>query len=124
MTAAAPVVLADFDTFWDLYPHKISKGDARKAFAQALKKTSFYAIRQALEVQIAAGIFAARIADARCRGLPPKQLIAYPATWLRGERWSDEIVVVSSRPALRNGAMAALLEMQEQGTLLEHQGDD
>lgn len=117
-------ILGDFDQFWSLYPLKVSKGDARKAFGQALKKTTSYAIRQALEVQLAAGVFAAKVADAQRRGLPDKQLIAYPASWLRAERWDDEIVVVTTRPAFRNGALEALAGMAESNLLLEYRGDD
>lgn len=107
----APVVLDDFERFWIEYPRKAGKGAARRKFEQALKRTTTLAIMQALAAQKAAGMFS-----------PDAQFIAHPATWLHQERYDDE--VVSMRPTLRNGAMAALLEMQEQGALLEYQGDD
>jgi hypothetical protein len=111
MVSPSAVVLTDFDYFWQLYPRRTGKGAARRKFEQALKTTTAIAIMQALAAQIAAGMFS-----------PDPKFIAHPATWLHQERYDDEVVMM--RPTLRNGAMAALLEMQEQGTLLEYQGDD
>lgn len=107
----APVVIDDFDTFWREYPRKAGKGAAHRKFEQATRRTTAIAIMQALAAQKAAGMFST-----------DPQFIPYPATWLHQHRYEDEVVIV--RPTLRNGAMAALLEMQEQGALLEHQGGD
>lgn len=67
-----------FDEFWDAYPRKKGKGQARKAFERALKKTDMETILEGVREYIANG----RWED--------EQFIAYPATWLNGERWSDE----------------------------------
>lgn len=107
----APVVIDDFDLFWLAYPRKAGKGAARRKFEQALKRTTALSIMQALAAQKAAGMFS-----------PDPQFIAHPATWLHQDRFDDEVVTM--RPIFRNGAMAALLEMQEASTLLEYQGDD
>lgn len=64
-----------FERFWRLYPRKIGKGQARRAWAGALKKTGAELILQALQRQSF---------DARERFQP------HPATWLNGERWLDE----------------------------------
>ena len=69
-----------FDEFWQRYPVKRDKGHARIAFAAALKKTTLAALLQALETQIAS--------RAQARSWVPEW--PYPATWLRGERWTDE----------------------------------
>lgn len=107
----APVVLDPFDLFWEAFPRKAGKGAARRKFEQATKRTTALAIMQALAAQKAAGMFSS-----------DPQFIPHPATWLHQDRFEDEVVMM--RPALRNGAMAALLEMQEQASLLEYQGDD
>lgn len=67
-----------FDEFWAAYPRKKGKGQARKAFERALKKTDIETILEGVREFIANG----RWED--------EQFIAYPATWLNGERWSDE----------------------------------
>lgn len=104
-------ILGEFEMFWDAYPRKTAKGYARKIFAKALTKTTAISIMQALAAQKAAGMFSS----------DPK-FVPHPSTWLAQERFEDEVVMM--RPTLRNGAMAALLEMQEQASLLEYQGDD
>lgn len=108
---AALEILDDFDLFWLAYPRKAGKAAARRKFEQALKRTTALAIMQALAAQKASGMFS-----------PDPQFIAHPATWLHQDRFDDEVVTM--RPTFRNGAMAALLEMQEASTLLEYQGDD
>lgn len=65
--------------FWPAYPLKTKKPDARKAFKAALTKAS-------LE-QIMAGL---------ARWTPywsarRNQFVPYPASWLRGEQWADDI---------------------------------
>ena len=65
-----------FDEFWAAYPRKTDKGNARKAWAKALKKTK-------PEVLIAA---AAALAATN----PDWKFTAHPTTWLNGERWEDQ----------------------------------
>lgn len=66
------------DEFWPLCPRKVGKGQARKAYLTALKKTS--------HEEIVAGM--RRYAVAVKETEP--EFIAHPSTWLNGERWSDE----------------------------------
>lgn len=68
-----------FDQFWNVYPRKIDKGHARKAWAAAIKKTTPESIiaKATLFADLSAG--------------KEDQFIAYPSTWLNGERWEDEI---------------------------------
>lgn len=68
----------DFDDFWTRYPRKVAKGAARKAWKSALKKTDAQTI-----------INGARCFDLRVHGSDPK-FIPHPASWLHGERWTDE----------------------------------
>lgn len=64
-----------FEKFWQLYPRKVGKGQARRAFATALKKTSLPVLLDAVQ---------GYEFDPRERFKP------HPATWLNGERWLDE----------------------------------
>lgn len=69
----------DFAAFYDLYPKKVGKGQAAKAHKAALKKADARTILEGLR-----------------RHLPvwehtERQFIPNPATWLNGERWSDEV---------------------------------
>ena len=76
--------MEDFDQFWAAYPKKVAKADARKAWAQTKD------LRPALPVLLNA-------IQANCKTESwMKQggtFIPYPATWLRGERWDDELEV-------------------------------
>lgn len=65
-----------FDEFWTAYPRKIAKKDARKAFAK-LKPKDIDKILAALDVQK--------------KAWTDPQFIPYPATWLNGERWDDDL---------------------------------
>lgn len=66
---------AEFLTFWRLFPKRIGKGAARKAFAGALTKTTAATIMAALQ---------------RAVWPPEPRFIPHPSTWLNQERWSDE----------------------------------
>ena len=68
-----------FDQLWSLYPRKVGKGQARKAFKAASKKADFYDLLPKLMdyVQTLEG--------------KDKQYIPHLATWLNGERWEDEV---------------------------------
>ena len=67
-----------FETsFWPIYPRKVGKGGARRAFKSACLKTSPETI-----------VEAARRFAAKCVGKDDK-FIPHPATWLGDERWQD-----------------------------------
>ena len=65
-----------FDEFWAAYPKHRGKKDAQKAFKK-VKPSDVDKILSALEAQK--------------RAWNDPQFIPYPATWLNGERWEDEI---------------------------------
>jgi hypothetical protein len=69
-----------FDEFWALYPRKKDKGDAEKAFNQALKQKK----ATAKELIDGARKYAASVKDTETK------FIKYPARWLRAEAWKDE----------------------------------
>jgi len=68
----------EFDKFWAIYPNRIGKGDARKAFFRACESHSVEKILAGVE------------RFARDPNLPPKQYIPRGATWLNQERWDDD----------------------------------
>ena len=68
----------DFAAWWALYPRKVGKGQAMKAYTAARKKATAEALVAAAEIQ--GPLLMARGA----------QYCPHPATWLNGERWRDE----------------------------------
>ncbi|SDG35156.1 hypothetical protein SAMN04487974_102152 [Pelagibacterium luteolum] len=65
----------DFDAFWEIYPNKVGKADARKKFAKAVQVASLETIMFGLER------YAAKTDD---------RPWCNPATWLHQERWGDQ----------------------------------
>lgn len=68
----------EFGDFWALYCKRVAKADARKAWSK-LKPAQ----------QLAALV--ACVAWARVWANTDYQFLPYPATWLRAERWEDEL---------------------------------
>ena len=71
-----------FDEFWQGVPNKIGKGAARKAYASAIKGG-------ATHDEIIAGLPGYAAYEQRRRGQSEYRPL-HPATWLNGERWTDE----------------------------------
>jgi hypothetical protein len=78
----------DFDRFWAAYPRKQAKPEARKAWAKLAPSAAL------LDEMLAA--LAWQVASPQWTK-DDGQYIPHPATWLRGERWSDEPVRVPTR---------------------------
>ena len=68
-----------FDQLWEMYPRKIGKGQARKAYVTASKKIDFFDLLPKLEAYVST-------LDGK-----DKQYMPHLATWLNGERWADEV---------------------------------
>jgi hypothetical protein len=66
---------SEFEAVWEIYPRSAGKGQARKAFRIARKKTDLATIIAGIE----------RI-DRNCE----ERFIPHMATWLNGERWTDK----------------------------------
>lgn len=67
--------LNDFQRFWELYPRKVGKKAAEKAFQKiAMTPQILNEILDALDGT----------------RWPESQYIPHPASWLNGERWTDE----------------------------------
>lgn len=78
----------DFVRFWEAYPKRKGKVDARKAWAKAIKSgTDPDSLISAAE----------RYAVERARLNEEEKYTLYPATWLNGERWDDEPAVTNGR---------------------------
>lgn len=88
----------DFEEFWKLYPRKCAKGDARKAWAQTAK------IRPPI-AQLLKAVYAARASEQWQKD--SGSFIPYPATWLRGERWDDQLEVDLSQLESPTGKVCA-----------------
>lgn len=66
----------EFTQWWSIYPHKIGKGAAEKAFPKARKSASLEDLLSGLKRYI--------------RDKPPDRDWCNPATWLNQQRWMDE----------------------------------
>lgn len=71
----------DFAAFWDSYPRRVAKGQARKAWKTAIVKRS-------VDPKVII-LGAERYRDDRSRMSRPIDYTAHPATWLNGERWLE-----------------------------------
>jgi len=71
----------DFTAFWDAYPRRVAKGQARKAWRTAV-------IKRKIDPKIII-LAAERFRDDPHRQVRGPEFTAYPATWLNGERWND-----------------------------------
>jgi hypothetical protein len=66
-----------FEQFYKIYPRKMQRGDARKAFTKVLESARFEDVLEGV------------IGFANDPNLPPNRFVPYPATWLRAESWLD-----------------------------------
>ena len=78
MESQTESMIVDFSDFWGMYPRRVAKKDARKAWDKITPK---------LHSQILTALFEwSRIWKDRGE----IEYIPYPASWLNGERWEDE----------------------------------
>lgn len=84
----------DFAAFYAAYPRKIAKGNARKAFAAAVK-------RGVKSTALVAAAQAHRDHWTRCR--TETRFIPHPTTWLNGERYDDELPSPADQQPNANG---------------------
>ena len=68
----------EFEEFWKVYPRKVKKPDAMRAWANALEDFTAESICTGLHRQLAALLSS------------EAQYIPHPTTWLNGQRWLDE----------------------------------
>ena len=78
----------DFDTFWEAYPRKVKKKEARKAWDSTKKvRPELSTILEAVE----------KWKESEFWKKDGGQFIPYPASWLNGERWDDEVPVIETQ---------------------------
>jgi len=70
---------AEFNKFWMVYPRKVNKGLAMKAWEKAASKAAPALIIAAVE------------SWKNSKDFPEPDFIPHPSSWLNGERWSDEL---------------------------------
>lgn len=75
-----------FDEFWTTYPRREGKKDAMKAWAHMTEEQKFSA-RASIPIHVRFWKLSGR----------ERHYIPLPATWLRGERWSDELEMPQSK---------------------------
>jgi hypothetical protein len=107
-----------FAKFWQRYPREVGKGQARRAFAAALMKTTL--------PDLLAGVDRLNAHHAAVK--TEQRFIPHPSTWLNGERWSDDLAgssvsapVPTEDPATRQWR-ARLASYRERGLWLDAYG--
>lgn len=75
-----PIASVAFAEFYTRFPRHKARVDAEKAWRQVKGDEQAEAIMAGLEAQLP------ELTEAHRRGFCP-----YPATWLRGQRWTDEV---------------------------------
>lgn len=83
-----------FQQFWSWFPRRIARKAAQRAFEKV--KVSGVVTFEKLLQGVLAYAGAVRGKDV--------QYICHPATWLNGERWTDEIAAIAGKPERRTTA--------------------
>jgi hypothetical protein len=102
-----------FESFWTIYPRKI----ARKYAQDAWKKIPAYKHLDVLNA------LKNHVTSWKQKGTE-KQFIPYPATWLNGARWEDEIELAPEMPQCdwnRNGSRDVAAGRCEAQAVKEHE---
>jgi hypothetical protein len=101
-TRAGKQVAADgFAEFWQVYPRRVARGAAEKAYHRIIRS------REATEAELLAG--AMRYAGQRDG--EDAQFTKHPATWLNGKCWMDEPPPNGGRPRSYLDSIAAGLAL-------------
>ena len=83
---------ARFAEFWGVYPRRVAKADAERAFARLPEADQIAAVAAANSYARSSGVVK-KLANGESEFLP------HPSTWLNGRRFEDE---TSSRPVRPN----------------------
>lgn len=92
-----------FDQWWTHWRRKKAKGDAEKAFPNALKEAGLTALCEGAE----------RYFDWVDRNNIEPRYIVGPGKWLRDKRWEDELEERQQQPHLDRRAQAMLADRQQ-----------
>lgn len=88
--ARAAAFAADFETWWETYPHKVGKTAAAKAYEKARRTAGVDADTLMAGLANATAVW---VAERRER-----QFIPHPATWLNQGRWDDDVAPLPGMP--------------------------
>ena len=97
-----------FDDFWLLYPRHEAKKDAKKAWQRDVDPAHHVAIAIAL------------VAWRPVWRDKDVEFICLPATWLRGERWEDELPPQYRIPERRHESLSVLPKQDRRQPIPEH----
>lgn len=102
-SASTPTVLDLFAQFWAAYPRRVARKDALKAW------TALQPSPDLVAQMLATLAWQRRSHDWTKDG---GAYVPYPATWIRGERWTDEepqqaVVQQAVRPMTKQAAVSA-----------------
>src|SRR3990167_10469048 len=84
MKSVPSEIEAEFSAWWQAWPRKVARGAAARAYRRARKLTD------APTLLAGVGAYTASLEALKANGQFVPE-ICYPATWLNGERWADEI---------------------------------
>ena len=105
-----------FDEFWDIYPRKVGKNSALKAYTTA--RGRYVGSVGDFEATVLTGA----LALAQDPNLPAAQYIPHPTTWLNREGWNDDPYPERQRSPEEIAAQAkALRDRQREKSLAETQ---
>ena len=98
-----------FEEFWSAYPKKADKRPAQKAFASALKRSTFD--------ELMAGVIAYKelVKDTDVK------FIKNPATWLNADAWENEIQPSAESEAAERARLRKQRDLQASKQFLEEQ---
>jgi hypothetical protein len=109
---AAAAVAADFESWWEMYPRKVGKGAAAKAYTKARRDvdtdTLMAGLANATQVW-------------RATGTEP-QFIPHASTWLNAGRWADEVPLPNMPD--QHTAPVTLMQCRNQEPHPRHRWDD
>ena len=99
----------EFEDWYAVYPRKVGRGQAEKAYCKA---------RYGVSAETLLAGAKAYAALCRAKETDP-QYIAHPATWLNGQRWTDEDlqdIAVDPDPVDRRAFQRAVREWEDNGS--------
>lgn len=102
---------AAFDRWWDLYPRKVGKGAARKAYAKVTQRgVSHTTLLDALVVQLGA------LRQAQAKG----GFCPHAATWLNQERWDDDAESICPTGTTSTSTIMSIVQGHAASGALDH----
>lgn len=90
---------AEFAEWWAIWPKRVGRGQALTAYRSARRTTGV----TAAELSAGASAVATRWASTPKH---ERQYIPYPATWLNGQRWTDDAAALDAGAASGMGTVA------------------